>query len=189
MRLPLTHLSPTQVIGFLTALPYVGCRFFITLAPCEHLNAKHTIFGHVVKGMDVCERMAKIPVDDKDRPLCDVIIAHCGELERRPKPGTAPQTSTEKSKEESQRSQQKANREPRHHRSSSHSTASRNGSRSPHRCLKRRDPSTPPRRRSDATDENGRGRIRISEVSSRSPPRSRSARRSRSPHDNHRYQP
>ncbi|KAL8829257.1 MAG: hypothetical protein Q9170_006252 [Blastenia crenularia] len=35
-------------------------QFFITLAPCEHLNGKHTVFGHVVKGMVVCERMAKV---------------------------------------------------------------------------------------------------------------------------------
>ncbi|KAL8999902.1 MAG: hypothetical protein Q9169_001308 [Polycauliona sp. 2 TL-2023] len=60
-------------------------QFFITLAPCQHLNAKHTILGHVIKGMDVCERMAKVPVDKGDRPLSEVIISHCGELQPKPR--------------------------------------------------------------------------------------------------------
>ncbi|KAI4112431.1 MAG: hypothetical protein LQ338_008314, partial [Usnochroma carphineum] len=81
--------------------------FFITLAPCEHLNAKHTVFGHVVRGMDVCERMAKLPVDSKDRPLSEVIVSHCGELERRPKPSTGPQTPIAKQKRARHRSQEK----------------------------------------------------------------------------------
>lgn len=61
-------------------------RFFITLAPCEHLNAKHTVFGQVVQGQQVLERMAKVKVDKNDRPLEDVLISHCGEHERRKKP-------------------------------------------------------------------------------------------------------
>lgn len=171
---------------FLTACSDFGCRFFITLAPCEHLNTKHTIFGHVVKGMDVCERMAKIPVDDIDRPLCEVVIAHCGELERRPKPGTAPQQSTGKQKWEPQRSQQKANGDPRYQRSSSRSTASGSHSRSPPGRRKRHEPSIASHRRSDAgRDENRRGRDPRSASphvdSSRSPPRRRPYRRRSSP--------
>ncbi|KAL8651771.1 MAG: hypothetical protein Q9226_004558 [Calogaya cf. arnoldii] len=46
-------------------------QFFITLAPCQHLNTKHTVFGHVIKGLDVCERMAKVQVDNGDRPLSE----------------------------------------------------------------------------------------------------------------------
>ncbi|KAI9865152.1 MAG: hypothetical protein M1813_002472 [Trichoglossum hirsutum] len=61
-------------------------QFFITLAPCEHLNAKHTVFGHVVSGQQVLDKMAKLKVDKKDQPYEDVLIAHCGELERRKKP-------------------------------------------------------------------------------------------------------
>ncbi|KAL8890779.1 MAG: hypothetical protein Q9205_002460 [Flavoplaca limonia] len=56
-------------------------QYFITLAPCQHLNAKHTVFGHVIKGMDVCQRMSEVSVDKRDRPLSEIIISDCGELQ------------------------------------------------------------------------------------------------------------
>ncbi|EON66031.1 hypothetical protein W97_05274 [Coniosporium apollinis CBS 100218] len=64
-------------------------QFFITLAPCPHLNAKHTAFGHVVSGQAVLDRLAALPVDKNDRPTKPVLIANCGELERRKKAPTA----------------------------------------------------------------------------------------------------
>jgi peptidyl-prolyl cis-trans isomerase A (cyclophilin A) len=52
-----------------------GCQFFITVAPTKHLNDKHTIFGEVVSGQDVCERVANvIPKGMGDRPKTDVVV-------------------------------------------------------------------------------------------------------------------
>ncbi|KAI5850336.1 cyclophilin-like domain-containing protein [Morchella snyderi] len=55
-------------------------QFFITLAECEYLTDKHTLFGHIVAGMDVAKKIEELKVDDSDRPLEDVIIANSGEL-------------------------------------------------------------------------------------------------------------
>lgn len=55
-------------------------QFFITLTECEYLTEKHTLFGHVVSGMDIVKRIEELKVNDSDRPLEDVIIANSGEL-------------------------------------------------------------------------------------------------------------
>lgn len=34
-----------------------GCQFFITYAPQHHLNGKHSVFGQLVKGTDVLEKI------------------------------------------------------------------------------------------------------------------------------------
>ncbi|MCJ1235224.1 hypothetical protein MMC14_003191 [Varicellaria rhodocarpa] len=63
-------------------------QFFITLAPCQHLNAKHTVFGYLVSGKETLDKIASMKVDKNDRPLEDVLVSHCGELERRKRPTT-----------------------------------------------------------------------------------------------------
>ncbi|KAF4551267.1 Peptidyl-prolyl cis-trans isomerase-like protein 3 [Elsinoe fawcettii] len=44
-------------------------QFFITYRAAKHLDRKHTIFGRVVDGMNVLDRLEKVATDDKDRPL------------------------------------------------------------------------------------------------------------------------
>ncbi|WPG99178.1 Hypothetical protein R9X50_00198900 [Acrodontium crateriforme] len=62
-----------------------GSQFFITLDECPHLNGKHTIFGRLVSGQETLKTIAKVEVDKDDRPLEPVLVARCGELERKRK--------------------------------------------------------------------------------------------------------
>jgi hypothetical protein len=39
-----------------------------------------SVFGRVVKGMEVVEQISKVDVDGKDKPFKDVVIVNCGEL-------------------------------------------------------------------------------------------------------------
>ncbi len=51
-----------------------GSQFFITVAPTPWLNGKHTIFGEVVSGQEVADRISEVPRDDQDKPLTPVKI-------------------------------------------------------------------------------------------------------------------
>ncbi|TFK86702.1 hypothetical protein K466DRAFT_492335 [Polyporus arcularius HHB13444] len=55
-------------------------QFFITLRDCPHLNGKHVVFGRVIRGYEVAERIAEVPTDEKDRPRAPVVITDSGEL-------------------------------------------------------------------------------------------------------------
>jgi peptidyl-prolyl cis-trans isomerase-like protein 2 len=49
-------------------------QFYITLAACSHLDRKHSVFGTVVKGMEVLDEIEKLGKDAKDRPVTKVEI-------------------------------------------------------------------------------------------------------------------
>lgn len=51
-----------------------GSQFFINTADNNFLDDKHTVFAHVVEGMDVVKMIESIPTDEKDRPVEPVII-------------------------------------------------------------------------------------------------------------------
>jgi len=46
-----------------------GSQFFITTAKTAWLNMKHTIFGEVVTGYDVVQKIEGQPTDGNDRPV------------------------------------------------------------------------------------------------------------------------
>ncbi|ATB33689.1 peptidylprolyl isomerase [Melittangium boletus] len=52
-----------------------GAQFFITVVPTPHLNNKHTIFGEVVKGQEIADRIAnEIPKNSSGRPNKPIVI-------------------------------------------------------------------------------------------------------------------
>ena len=46
-----------------------GSQFFITTAPTEWLNGKHTIFGEVINGYEVVQKLESVKTGKDDRPL------------------------------------------------------------------------------------------------------------------------
>lgn len=51
-----------------------GSQFFVTLAPTQWLDGKHTIFGRVCQGIGMVNRVGMVETNSQDRPVDDVKI-------------------------------------------------------------------------------------------------------------------
>ena len=51
-----------------------GSQFFITVAATPWLTGNHTIFGEVVEGQDIANKISKVKRGAQDRPAKDVVL-------------------------------------------------------------------------------------------------------------------
>jgi len=51
-----------------------GSQFFINLVNNNFLDTKHPVFGKVVEGMDVVDKIGKVQTDANDKPAENVVI-------------------------------------------------------------------------------------------------------------------
>ncbi|MDP3966584.1 MAG: peptidylprolyl isomerase, partial [archaeon] len=62
-------------ISMANAGPNTGSsQFFINLVDNNFLDTKHPVFGKVVEGLDVVDKIAKVKTDANDKPIANVVI-------------------------------------------------------------------------------------------------------------------
>lgn len=57
-----------------------GSQFFITYKPTSWLDRKHTVYGRVINGMDICRKAEKVKALASEAPSQTIKIVDCGEL-------------------------------------------------------------------------------------------------------------
>jgi peptidyl-prolyl cis-trans isomerase A (cyclophilin A) len=58
-----------------TGSPNTGaCQVFITVGTPDYLTGMYTIFGQVVSGQDIADKISKVPTVQNDKPLVPVVV-------------------------------------------------------------------------------------------------------------------
>jgi peptidyl-prolyl cis-trans isomerase B (cyclophilin B) len=58
-----------------------GSQFFITTAITSWLDGKHVVFGEVLEGYEIVEKIEDVPKNPGDKPKEAITIVKSGELE------------------------------------------------------------------------------------------------------------
>lgn len=78
-------------VAMANAGPNTGsCQFFITEVPTPHLTGRHTIFGQVVEGQTLVEKIARLQRGPNDKPDTPVVMTRVTIARVGPGPAVAP---------------------------------------------------------------------------------------------------
>lgn len=58
-----------------------GSQFFITTVITSWLNGKHVVFGEVLEGYEIVDKIQNLPVGSGSKPTTEIKIVKSGELE------------------------------------------------------------------------------------------------------------
>ena len=59
-----------------------SCQFFICVAPSPFLDGQYSVFGQVVEGMDVVDKIVSVKRDTRDNPI-DAVVMEKVTIEKR----------------------------------------------------------------------------------------------------------